>query len=71
MDSRLSTVEEMSFTTRRGERLGMSGMEMTECMLLREVRSEDMLTLLVWEKVVETWEASLASLAEEMVRSWV
>ena len=54
MDSRLSTVEEMSFTTRKGERLGISGIEITDCMLDREVRSDWMLLLLVWEKVVET-----------------
>ena len=71
MDRRLSMVEEMSFTTRRGERLGISGIEMTERTLLREVRSESTLPLLVAENVVEIWEASLADEVVEMVRSWV
>lgn len=71
--SRLSTVDEMSFTTRRGERLGISGREMTEGVLLRDVRSEAVLLLLVLvvEKVVEIWEVSLAELAVEMARVWV
>ena len=51
--------------------MGISGMEMTDRTLLREVRSESILPLLVAEKVVEIWEASLAEEVVEMVRSWV
>ena len=56
METRLRTLLEMSLTTLSGERLGISGMEMTEWVLVIEL-----LSLSILEKVSETWEAWLSA----------
>jgi ABC-type polysaccharide/polyol phosphate transport system ATPase subunit len=63
--TRFSALEAVSLTTLSGERLGISGIEMTERTLVMEVLSDS-----TAEECVNVDETCDASLAEDALRVW-